>query len=284
MFKKEKFSYSRVGCFTDCPLKYKYRYVNKIKASGVESTLANKGLVFHEMAETWKVGNTKEWCLNEIKKLCVKHNVDFDEWPYEESVGRWLCLQETFIQPKINEGFKEFHELWINGTVAQQSFCGAIDNILIGDDKIYIIDYKTGKSTSTSGYRKQLMLYAWFKGKEHFKSTEDLADKVELWVFFPLGEVAKTKYKTIEEKTGAAFVQVLYSQEELEENFRSFDEKVKDIISKDFDKVRTVDAKTSYGCQWCDYRGSIAVPGLFEGCPKSYEEGLRQSRSTKFSN
>ena len=56
--KKEKYSHSRLECFKQCPLRYKFRYIEKIKVEkkSIEGFLGSK------------VHETLEWLYHQVKK------------------------------------------------------------------------------------------------------------------------------------------------------------------------------------------------------------------------
>mgnify|MGYP000989158126 CR=1 FL=1 len=62
------FSYSRVNCFTQCPLKYRFTYYDKIAVSGIDKSLAEKGSALHEAFEQYKIGDTVETIMQYINE------------------------------------------------------------------------------------------------------------------------------------------------------------------------------------------------------------------------
>ena len=69
-----RFSYSRVGCFAECPMKYKFRYIDKLKTipEGNADNPLWLGLALHKGIETGSV----EAALEEYKS---HYNIITDE-------------------------------------------------------------------------------------------------------------------------------------------------------------------------------------------------------------
>lgn len=149
------------------------------------------------------------------------------------------------------------------------------------DGKIRIIDYKTASSIGTTGYRSQLLLYAYMIGLNRGWDCKQIAENVELYVFFPLGKVTAKSANTPEKQALNCIRQIDFNAMDVDENADHFIADVKAIKEQKWDEVSTDDAETAFACRWCDYAGSIEN-GEFKGCPKSYALGYRQLRKVHY--
>lgn len=141
-------SASRVGCFNECPLKYKYVYVEKWKSSlPVNTEKADKGLCFHESVEKYKTGTTEEQLQNLIKENAKKHSVNIDSpneanyYDYSKAIKKFIAFWNECVIPKEKEGWIVTQETWVKNIINNQPFVGALDLCLesiemaLSDDK-----------------------------------------------------------------------------------------------------------------------------------------------------
>ena len=100
-------SASRVGCFVECPLKYKLNYVEHWKSTApVNTALADKGSAFHETAEKFHTGMSEEdfWKILNERIEHYKVNVTDPQkdfyFDYRPAVAKFFVFWNKLIAPK----------------------------------------------------------------------------------------------------------------------------------------------------------------------------------------
>lgn len=129
-----KWSASRVGCFVDCPLKYRLNYEEKWKSTApVNTSLADKGSAFHETVEKYHTGMSHEDLWKILEENIKKYNVNTTDpekefyFDYHPAMKKFFTFWDKLIAPKEAEGYQVSQEGWVNGEMNGEPFCGALD-------------------------------------------------------------------------------------------------------------------------------------------------------------
>ena len=158
-FTKVELSASRLKCFLDCKRKYYYKYIKKIKEAEIpinEVTPQIVGNLLHDalfkLYEKKKFFHDSSDLLldlqrflyeNSEKNLVLKFNIDL-----------WLKRFHNFASVEVERfrsGFKVFEvEKSISIDYKGLKLIGKIDRIDIKDNRLYVLDYKSGKIPKTS--------------------------------------------------------------------------------------------------------------------------------------
>lgn len=139
------FSFSKISTYKECPLKYKYRYIDKIPSK--PSVHLIKGSKVHKLLENYENSTAGEY--SEIVRNFA-----------ESELG-----QEILSKPSIRE-----HKIKLNADLRandelkkhETRFIGFIDRINV-DGGVDLIDFKTGKYKEPK-YQdfEQLILYSLY--------------------------------------------------------------------------------------------------------------------------
>lgn len=279
----KNYSASRLKCFEGCKLNYKYKYVDGWKALGLPgNVLSEKGLALHSTFEHYHTGMTDEAAIQLLEQNKKVHPVNEEQYPVTEGLKRFFIFWDRFVKPYEQQGYKIEKETWVKAEIEGEPFVGAIDLLLDHGDSAIIVDYKSASSISTSGYRSQLLLYAYMIGLNRGWDCKQIAERVKLYVFFPLGKVTAKSADTFEKQALNCIRQIEFNAMDVDENAEHFISDIKEIKSKNWNNVSTNDAQIAYHCNWCDYAGSVPNSEGFKGCPLSYGQGYRQLRKVKF--
>jgi CRISPR/Cas system-associated exonuclease Cas4 (RecB family) len=131
-------SYSRWACYTECPAKAKYKFIDKLPEPG--SPAMERGNEIHKMAENYVKGVLKTLPA-ELKLFSVEiKNLKKQKASPEQSI--------TFTKDWKQCAWNDWDRAWLRIKV---------DAILINDQVATVIDYKTGKVRD--GNEMQLSLY-----------------------------------------------------------------------------------------------------------------------------
>lgn len=133
-------SYSRYSCYTKCPAKAKYKFIDKLPDPG--GPAMERGNVIHKEAEDYTLGNIKKIPTSLIK------------------------FQDEFVELKKSKPMVEqtwaFTKDWIKTVYNDWTHCAlrikADATCLEGDDYLHVIDHKTGKMYADN--KEQLELTA----------------------------------------------------------------------------------------------------------------------------
>tara|TARA_B100000131_G_scaffold320548_1_gene368953 strand:+ start:2572 stop:3441 length:870 start_codon:yes stop_codon:yes gene_type:complete len=209
----EKFSYSRINTYNQCPQKYKIQYIDKIYSSknSIEAFMGNS--VHYVLEKIYSIKNLKnqfisfdslvdmyfdywkkEWTddifiskfkYNQIKndKSMLFHNKSIEQIYYEKMINDGKkCLSNYYKRFNDSGYFKQnifAVEYEFKIKIGKYEFIGYIDRIDIDDDNtINIIDYKTGSKFHTlSKLKKDLQLYIYemvIRNSDDFKNMENI--------------------------------------------------------------------------------------------------------------
>lgn len=242
------FSNSRLSTYEQCPLKYKYQYIDKIKVEEVKTVEAFMGSRVHEALEKLyrdlklQKRNTLEELLNYYNDLWAKNWTDdvkivrkeYTAENYrktgEKCIADYYSRYAPFKERVLGIETVEYVNLDPEGQFKWNVRMDRLD--YAGEGKYEIHDYKTTGSLpkqEQADEDRQLALYSiWVR--ENFKDTE----KVELvWHYLAFDRELRSE-RTAE--------QLEYLREETLHT-------VKKIIS-----AKEFPANESNLCNWCEYK------------------------------
>lgn len=143
-------SKSKLNTIINCPLAYKFRYIDRKQQDVVEAL--NKGVILHEIFDKFYIYNKD---LNKtIHELRI--NPDFVV-KYNQHINNFIDFNTKLKLEPIHREQK----------YNVDNITGIIDRVDIINDKYAIIDYKTSTGDNIDDYKKELLLYAYLIQKVH---------------------------------------------------------------------------------------------------------------------
>jgi len=194
-----KYSASRVGTFESCTLQYDLRYNRGYYAEDTQqNVLTRKGNAFHEFAELYR----PEWDEAKVEQVRTELEDRFtlpEEFSLIQPFTRYVQWYKEVIQPEIDKGAELKREVQFDFELDGNRFTGKLDVLLLipEGNVAWIIDHKTGRSTNTSYYKKQLLLYAWALHKQYGIPVEDMLKRIRASIFFPFANPDETDVKKV---------------------------------------------------------------------------------------
>jgi putative RecB family exonuclease len=252
------YSHSRLSTFEQCPLKFKFQYIDKIKPDieqSIEGFLGNK---VHDVLE-WiykEVAEGKEIKLDEALQFYI------EKWNKDHSPGIKIVKQEYNLEHYFNQGVKFLidyftkHTPFKDGTIACEKkviinldkegkyrLQGYVDRIVHDKETniFEIHDYKTGnflKSQEELDKDRQLALYS-IGIRDMF---EDVKDVHLIWHFLAFDKKIKSKR----------------TMEQLEQ----LKKEVIELINK-IESTTEFKASPSILCKWCGFRNYCSFKGNY---------------------
>ncbi len=217
----EKFSYSQLKDFENCPLKYKYQYYLKLPVRGSQYLSFGNTMhkVFEEYMRKFKDDSSfsQQDLFGKSKQPVNLPDLDFLQKTYEKNfIDEWYNdkkqREEYFSQGKkmLHLFYQECQKNLPNPKYIEQSFIlfldkfrlvGRIDRADDSKEGLIIYDYKTGKQPKKNGKKEidQLYVYQW-AAQEYLKE-----------------KVVGLKYWYLSEKNGGFHEEELASSEEIED-------------------------------------------------------------------
>lgn len=233
-------SFSSMSIFFQCPLKYKYKYIDRIRST-VDSEALKKGRKVHELISEGKKTRNKEvnYALSLIK-------------PKTQAKKR---VRDIFVPPKAsripyyNEDTKEYHiESFEEGFGLTENL-----KVVLFDDPraIYrgILDYYRATfklDSSQSPMDIVVEITDWKTGKPRFLKKQINSYALMLSPLFYMPKI----YGRIVNVTEQKEVKWEITEEILE--------KTRDTLFKELDIIRYTEdfvGKPSRLCDWCEYKG-----------------------------
>ncbi|MEA2036532.1 MAG: PD-(D/E)XK nuclease family protein [Nanoarchaeota archaeon] len=241
------YSHSRLNCFEQCPLKFKFAYIDKVETEIEDTVEAFLGSRVHEALEKL-YKDLKFQKLNTLKELLAFFNSEWTKnWNDAIVIVRkdydqenYRKMGEKFITGYYNR-YKPFNGTKTIGLETQNTVALndkhkihiRIDRLSLAEDTVYEIhDYKTSNSLPTQEYLdndRQLAVYAY-----GIKKMYPDASKVKLvWHFLAFDKEMSSSR----------------TPEQLEKLKKEVIELIEQIEAcKDFP------SKTSKLCDWCEFQ------------------------------
>ena len=149
---KEQFSYSKINTYNNCPRKYEFLYKDFYPRKGSNIAVL-KGTLLHKMIELYI--NDKNYDIPYEKEFLNLSEEEFNDFkkefelikeqPLIKQLKKMKETCEINVEQKLSNIFNDF------------SFSGNTDTLVKNNNKIIIIDYKTGKPNQNF---EQLEFYA----------------------------------------------------------------------------------------------------------------------------
>lgn len=157
------FSYSRIDTYNQCAAKYFYSYIKKEpRQFNAPAALGN---IIHDVLEN-TLSNEKQLNLSELKN---EYNSNILKWDPEQIISKELidvgsAIIDEFYDENFDKQFNIFDkEMPFQLIIGTYKIIGFIDRVDIIDNRVNIIDYKTGKwevSAKSISDNLQLGIYA----------------------------------------------------------------------------------------------------------------------------
>ena len=203
-----RLSKSKILCFSQCPRKYYLQNVEKVKVDKVPEAL-QKGIEVHSAVEYYNKNG--KWQSEIIDK-------------YPDIAKNFIEFFKVFGKP-IESELKIYNE--------QLGVVGVIDAVYLDNEKLLVLDYKTGKKHPIKDYRFELAIYT--KLYEDWKHIT-----IHYWGINFLDAGVKLIEAVDREEIEKALVKVKETREQIQ----------------DCEKTGNWEKCESYLCNWCEYRQS----------------------------
>lgn len=248
------YSYSRIQTYFNCPLQFKFRYVDRVKVEAFESIEAFLGKRVHEVLQklyedkkfqrTDRLSELIEYYENAWqKKYCEAIKIIKDGYTKEN----YYDMGRRYIEGYYNINFRndasttvsleEKISLKLNG----HNVIGYIDRLALNKDSVYEIhDYKTSGSMPHQSYLnkdEQLALYALA-----VKNMYSDAERIRLiWHYLAFNKSVVS----------------MRTDDELEEVKNSIIKKIN--LIEEAKKENNFIPNASKLCSWCEYQGMCPI-------------------------
>ncbi len=257
-----KYSSSRLGTFESCKLKYDLSYNKGLYAEDTAQPLVTKkGNAFHDFAERYEPSWTPEFIEQERLALEAKFTLP-EEFSLKNPIKRFIEFYNLIIQPVLDAGGKLHREISFDFHIDRKNFTGRLDILLEKADGTFVIlDHKTKKSTSTSYYTDQMLLYVWAVNRQYGVPEAELTKRVSVSIFFPFANPE-------EENVAKVIKSIKFSDAQLAMVRERNRELIKTIESKTWEPEPTI----SKLCEFCSFAG------MKKYCSLSAEAGIIPTR------
>ena len=260
---KATYSSSRVGTFESCHLKYSLSYKRGYYAEEtMQNVLTRKGNAFHQFAEHYDPLWSPDYI--DERRLAVEQQFKLpEEFSLVIPVKRYIKFYDEIMAPVAIAGGKVQKEIEFKFDLDDNNFTGRLDVLLEKPDgTFHIIDYKTGKSTNTSYYVDQMMLYTWALHKQFNIPEAELLDRVKVNVYFALADQEK-------EDPLKVFKEIKFTKDTLAKTRDHFKNLITQIEGNTWDPE---EANLNRMCEFC------AFCGFERWCPLSAKSGIPPTR------
>jgi len=236
-FKSVELSSSRFSDFLICPRRYYYKYIKKIKDAKIPNDDSDERVVGIYLHEALKEFYRKKDHINDADELLF----DLQSFLYQKIgddivlrfyIDLWLEKLKRFSYNEVSHfqnGFRVMAcEIDLSCEYNGFKLRGMVDRIDKKDDKLYVIDYKSGKIPSSK--------------KDPNKETNFQLIFYEI-LASNLGEVAQSFYYDLKSAK-------LISEDNFEQKHKLFAEKLAKLNETKIDFHKCEDIKN---CQFCPY-------------------------------
>lgn len=242
------YSHSRISAFENCPLKFKFRYIDRIKTETEETVEAFMGKKVHETLEKLYI-DKKYQKINTLPEL-IKHlrKIWRENWNNSIIIVREGLTQSNYrkmAEKYISDYYKRYYpfkektisteeRVIINldkkGNYKLQGYIDRLDNPK--DGYYEVCDYKTNsylKLQEQLDTDKQLALYA-IGVKNRYKDAKKIRLK---WYFLAFDKV--------------------FTSDRTNEELKNLRKDTIELIKR-IEKEKKFEPKSSRLCDWCEFR------------------------------
>lgn len=246
------YSYSRLNSYENCPLQYKFNYIDKVEVKKTESIEAFLGKIVHDVFKDLYDG-VKSKNIHSLEELNANYERKWKErWNDSVYINKRNYSRENYFNTgkkaiaqyyghyyPFDKGMVMATEMRVNFRInnkEEYKFTGIIDRIDKSKEGVFEIhDYKTGNSLPSQkdlDKDRQLGLY-----QIGIQSLWSEAKNVELiWHYVNYNMEMRLK------KTGEQLIRI---QEDIEKLINNIENNVKN---------NDMPAKESGLCNWCDFQ------------------------------
>lgn len=230
------YSFSKLNTFEQCPMKFKFKYIDKISTPFKMNATLEKGSYIHllleELAKNDMVLPKVSYDFKySSRQDIVSYKKTFRDFVFSDFGEKYLSNDDyTFFGAEVEFGVK-----LEDGVLSETSywnkkalFRGKIDHVNIHDDTMYLLDWKSGRVNQYPAIL-QLVMYA-------------------VWCFL--------KYENIN-IVKTAFV---YIEHGVEKTYTFKRKHLDDLIAKVMEKINNVELETKFNkkesklCEYCEFR------------------------------
>ena len=246
-----------MGTFESCKLKYDLSYNKGLYAEDTQQPMVTlKGNAFHAFAEEYEPSWSPEKVEERRVELETKYKLSA-EFSLVNPVKRFIEFYNKVLQPAIDEGAKLHREISFDFELDGNQFTGRLDILLqYPDGRFHILDHKTKRSTSTTYYADQMLLYTWALNRQYGCPEEDLVKKVSISIFFPFADPEEPEVLKVVKS-------MRFNQQQLNEIRQS-----KKALIAQIEAPWEPEATLSKMCEFCSFAGQKTL------CPLSVSAGL----------
>ena len=250
------YSQSKMGLYRECPLKYKFRYVLKIPEK--PKYFFAFGTILHSVMEYLysapqfpPLDDTLEFFNKKWAELSWQEKGYASAEKEQEGFLEGQEIIKKYYQKHFADNLHPLStEMKVYATIDGISVMGIVDRIdYLGDGKIAILDYKTGKTLKREP--DQLMFYQKLLESSTkllpLVQTRDLEIQkisIEKMLFYHLPTLTEDSFKPV-------------PSAELDVFWKGALKTAENILAEKFEPTPSEQA-----CKWCDYRGSCPVWSL----------------------
>ncbi len=239
------YSHSRLSCFENCPLQYKFKYIDKIK-TGKESIEAFMGKLVHETLERL-YSDREKGRINKLQEVLIFYNNEWQKkWntsifivknskpgEYKEKGEKYLAdFYTRFFKSDESKTVFTEKEVCIDlDNTGEYKMTGIIDRLSITNELFEVRDYKTGEHLLTqekADLDRQLALYS-IAVQQNFPNAKDIN---LVWHYLAFGREIQSKRS--------------------ERELANLKEKTINLIKK-IESTKEFKPKVSMLCKWCEY-------------------------------
>jgi len=154
------YSYSKIGCFKECPHKFLLKYIKRIKTPPKDPRFFEKGTFYHWVLEHFP--NVKP------EDFQFKHTTEEEQKKYIETIKNFLkdrkvqtLLNKKKLASEFEFKFDESIDIEIEKIKWNSALYGYIDYVgMIQNDTYLVIDWKSKKHENFPNNPEQLEMYA----------------------------------------------------------------------------------------------------------------------------
>ena len=210
------YSFSQIQTYVQCPLKYKFRYVDKIVPEWEENLHLILWTEVHAALE-WlynEINNFKKPDYKQLEQVFLEKfnekssKLDEDDEKINEFLTRWKYYLKSFYDKHFP--FEDIKVIWTEIQLYIDlgdniKFQGFIDRLDKKWDDFILTDYKTNKNLPPEDktlYEEQLTLYALWVKQKYWKYLKKIYGNL-VYLHFDIEdfwEITDEKIKTIQEK------------------------------------------------------------------------------------